>query len=173
MRRILILTGMLLLSRAAHAQWIVNDPQNTYHGILSVEQLKNTVSSLKEQRDRLDESLDFMRKVNSVIADCETVKSIISRQVSLSDKCISLISGSKLSSSTLQTLSSSMETIMSNNARLLRLSRTILSTGVKMNDAERLASLQNIERQTLEEERKISKISRIISQYERLKRALR
>lgn len=53
------------------------------------------------------------------------------------------------------------------------MSRTILSTSVKMNDAERLSTLQNIEKQTLEEERKIAKISQIISQYERLKRAFR
>ncbi|ECC9859764.1 conjugal transfer protein TraI, partial [Salmonella enterica subsp. enterica] len=39
--------------------------------------------------------------------------------------------------------------------------------------AERLSTLQNIERQTLEEERKIARISQVISQYEQLKRALR
>ncbi len=62
---------------------------------------------------------------------------------------------------------------MAGNRRLIQLSRTILSTSVKMNDAERLSTLQNIEKQTLEEERKIAKISQIISQYERLKRAFR
>lgn len=62
---------------------------------------------------------------------------------------------------------------MLNNTRLISLSRTILSTSVKMNDSERLAVLQEIERQTIEQERKVSKVSRIISQYERLKRALR
>ena len=62
---------------------------------------------------------------------------------------------------------------MLNNTRLIGLSRTILSTSVKMNDSERLAVLQEIERQTIEQERKVSKVSRIISQYERLKRNLR
>ena len=62
---------------------------------------------------------------------------------------------------------------MAGNRRLIQLSRTSLSTSVKMNDAERLSTLQNIEKQTLEEERKIAKISQIISQYERLKRAFR
>lgn len=62
---------------------------------------------------------------------------------------------------------------MLNNTRLISLSRTILSTNVKMNDSERLAVLQEIERQTIEQERKVSKVSRIISQYERLKRNLR
>lgn len=62
---------------------------------------------------------------------------------------------------------------MAGNRRLIQLSRTILSTSVRMNDAERLSTLQNIERQTLEEERKIARISQVINQYERLKRALR
>lgn len=76
----------------------------------------------------------------------------------------------KLSTSTLQTLTSSLDLVMLNNTRLISLSRTILSTSVKMNDSERLAVLQEIERQTIEQERKVSKVSRIISQYERLKR---
>ena len=66
-----------------------------------------------------------------------------------------------------------LDLVMLNNTRLISLSRTILSTSVKMNDSERLAVLQEIERQTIEQERKVSKVSRIISQYERLKRALR
>ena len=41
---------------------------------------------------------------------------------------------------------------MLNNTRLISLSRTILSTSVKMNDSERLAVLQEIERQTIEQE---------------------
>lgn len=79
----------------------------------------------------------------------------------------------QLNSSTLQTLTGSIEQIMAGNRRLIQLSRTILSTSVRMNDAERLSTLQNIERQTLEEERKIARISQVINQYERLKRALR
>lgn len=74
---------------------------------------------------------------------------------------------------TLQTLTGSIEQIMAGNRRLIQLSRTILSTSVRMNDAERLSTLQNIEKQTLEEERKIARISQVINQYERLKRALR
>ena len=91
----------------------------------------------------------------------------------LSEKCIDLVTNKKLGTSTLQTLTSSLDLVMLNNTRLISLSRTILSTSVKMNDSERLAVLQEIERQTIEQERKVSKVSRIISQYERLKRNLR
>jgi hypothetical protein len=83
------------------------------------------------------------------------------------------VTNKKLGTSTLQTLTSSLDLVMLNNTRLISLSRTILSTSVKMNDSERLAVLQEIERQTIEQERKVSKVSRIISQYERLKRNLR
>ena len=115
----------------------------------------------------------MMRKVNSVVSDCETTRYIIERQARLSQKCVDLLSGKQLNSSTLQTLTGSIEQIMAGNRRLIQLSRTILSTSVRMNDAERLSTLQNIEKQTLEEERKIAKISQVINQYERLKRALR
>ena len=91
-----------------------------------------------------------------------------------SEMCIrDRVTNKKLGTSTLQTLTSSLDLVMLNNTRLISLSRTILSTSVKMNDSERLAVLQEIERQTIEQERKVSKVSRIISQYERLKRNLR
>lgn len=49
MKKTLILGLMtLLLSGTVRAQWIVSDPENTYQGVLSVQQLKNTVSSLRE-----------------------------------------------------------------------------------------------------------------------------
>ena len=59
MKKTLILGLMtLLLSGTVRAQWIVSDPENTYQGVLSVQQLKNTVSSLREQKKILDEILD-------------------------------------------------------------------------------------------------------------------
>lgn len=51
MKKTLILGLMtLLLSGTVRAQWIVSDPENTYQGVLSVQQLKNTVSSLGNRR---------------------------------------------------------------------------------------------------------------------------
>lgn len=75
MKKTLILGLMtLLLSGTVRAQWIVSDPENTYQGVLSVQQLKNTVSSLREQKKILDESLDYMRKVNATVSNSMTVK---------------------------------------------------------------------------------------------------
>ena len=173
MKKLLLSMLVLMTAATASAQWAVADAPNLAQNVKNFSELQKQVGYLKEQKDRLDETLDMMRKVNSVISNCETAKSIIERQGRLSEKCIDLVTNKKLGTSTLQTLTSSLDLVMLNNTRLISLSRTILSTSVKMNDAERLSTLQNIEKQTLEEERKIAKISQIISQYERLKRAFR
>ena len=169
MKKLLLSMLVLMTAATASAQWAVADAPNLAQNVKNFSELQKQVGYLKEQKDRLD----MMRKVNSVISSCETAKSIIERQGRLSEKCIDLVTNKKLGTSTLQTLTSSLDLVMLNNTRLISLSRTILSTSVKMNDSERLAVLQEIERQTIEQERKVSKVSRIISQYERLKRALR
>ena len=61
---------------------------------------------------------------------------------------------------------------MSNNGRLISLVKSVLSTSLRMNDAERLALLRDIEKQTEQDERNIWKINRLVSEYETLKRAL-
>ena len=172
MKKLLLSMLVLMTAATASAQWAVADAPNLAQNVKNFSELQKQVGYLKEQKDRL-ETLDMMRKVNSVISSCETAKSIIERQGRLSEKCIDLVTNKKLGTSTLQTLTSSLDLVMLNNTRLISLSRTILSTSVKMNDSERLAVLQEIERQTIEQERKVSKVSRIISQYERLKRNLR
>ena len=172
MKKLLLSMLVLMTAATASAQWAVADAPNLAQNVKNFSELQKQVGYLKEQKDRLDETLDMMRKVNSIISSCETAKSI-ERQGRLSEKCIDLVTNKKLGTSTLQTLTSSLDLVMLNNTRLISLSRTILSTSVKMNDSERLAVLQEIERQTIEQERKVSKVSRIISQYERLKRNLR
>ena len=159
MKKLLLSMLVLMTAATASAQWAVADAPNLAQNVKNFSELQKQVGYLKEQKDRLDETLDMMRKVNSVISSCETAKSIIERQGRLSEKCIDLVTNKKLGTSTLQTLTSSLDLVMLNNTRL--------------NDSERLAVLQEIERQTIEQERKVSKVSRIISQYERLKRNLR
>ena len=173
MKKLFLSLIVLMAAATASAQWAVTDAGNLSQNLKNFKELQKQVGYLKEQKNKLDESLDLMRKVNSVVSDGETTRYIIERQARLSQKCVDLVSGKQLNSSTLKTLTGSVEQIMAGNRRLIQLSRTILSTSVKMNDAERLSTLQNIEKQTLEEERKIAKISQIISQYERLKRAFR
>ena len=173
MKKLFLSLIVMMTAATASAQWAVTDAGNLSQNLKNFKELQKQVGYLKEQKSLLDESLDMMRKVNSVVSDCETTRYIIKRQARLSQKCVDLHSGKQLNPSTLQTLTGSIEQIMAGNRRPIQLSRTILSTSVRMNDAERLSTLQNIERQTLEEERKIARISQVINQYERLKRALR
>lgn len=173
MKKLFLSLIVMMTAATASAQWAVTDAGNLSQNLKNFKELQKQVGYLKEQKSLLDESLDMMRKVNSVVSDCETTRYIIEHQARLSQKCVDLLSGKQLNSSTLQTLTGSIEQIMAGNRRLIQLSRTILSTSVRMNDAERLSTLQNIERQTLEEERKIARISQVINQYERLKMALR
>ena len=173
MKKLFLSLIVMMTAATASAQWAVTDAGNLSQNLKNFKELQKQVGYLKEQKSLLDESLDMMRKVNSVVSDCETTRYISERQARLSQKCVDLLSGKQLNPSTLQTLTGSIEQIMAGNRRLIQLSRTILSTSVRMNDAERLSTLQNIERQTLEEERKIARISQVINQYERLKMALR
>ena len=176
MKKTLILGLMaLLLSGTARVQWIVSDPENTYQGILSVQQLKNTVSSLKEQKKVLDESLDYLRKVNTTVSNSMTVKYLIERQLKLSTECGTLLTRAGkagMKSSTLSALTANVGQITSNNGRLISLVKSVLSTSLRMNDAERLALLRDIEKQTEQDERNIWKINRLVGEYETLKRAL-
>ena len=56
---------------------------------------------------------------------------------------------------------------------MITLSKMILSTSVKMNDAERLNALTEIEKEMKEEEQKIYKLSSILSNYDAIKRMLK
>jgi hypothetical protein len=67
----------------------------------------------------------------------------------------------------------SIAEILSNNNRMISLSKMILSSTVKMNDAERLNALTEIEKEMKEEEQKIYKLSSILSNYDAIKRMLK
>ena len=88
---------VLMTAATASAQWAVADAPNLAQNVKNFSELQKQVGYLKEQKDRLDETLDMMRKVNSVISNCETAKSIIERQGRLSEKCIDLVTNKKLS----------------------------------------------------------------------------
>ena len=88
-----------MAAATASAQWAVTDAGNLSQNLKNFKELQKQVGYLKEQKNKLDESLDLMRKVNSVISSCETAKSIIERQGRLSEKCIDLVTNKKLAHS--------------------------------------------------------------------------
>lgn len=96
MKKLLLSMLVLMTAATASAQWAVADAPNLAQNVKNFSELQKQVGYLKEQKDRLDETLDMMRKVNSVISSCETAKSIIERQGRLSEKCIDLVTNKKL-----------------------------------------------------------------------------
>lgn len=173
MKKLFLLPALFALAVDANAQWAVADAPNLAQNVKNFSELQKQVSLLNEQKSRLDESLDLMRKVNSTISNSITVKNIMERQIRLSDKCLDIVGQHKLSTSTAQTLMSSIAQIMANNSRMISLSRMILSSTVKMNDAERLAALNDIEKDMREDERKIHKLSSLLGSYDGIKNMLK
>ncbi len=173
MKKLLSLLFVLTIVTEIHAQWAVADAPNLAQNVKNYAELQKQVTVLSEQKGLLDESLDLMRKVNTNISNSITVKYILERQIKLSDSCLEIIGKHELSSSTAQTLISSIGQIMSNNSRMITLSRMILSSSVKMNDAERLNALNDIERKMREDEQKIYKLSSLLNNYQSLKNMLK
>ena len=164
---------VLSVSNPLYAQWAVADASNLAQNTKNFAELKKQVNLLNDQKNKLDEGLDMMRTVNQTISNSVTVKNFMERQIKLSDMCVEIFSKHKLSSTTAQTLTTSIAEIMANNSRMIALSKTILSTNVKMNDAERLTVLNDIEKKMKEDEQTVYKLSSLLSSYESIKSMLK
>lgn len=173
MKKLLLSLFVLVLVTDLHAQWAVSDAPNLAQNVKNFGELQKQVDLLSQQKSKLDESLDMMRKVNTTISNSVMVKNIMERQIQLSDQCLDIVGKHKLSSQTAQTLMSSITQILSNNTRMLSLSKMILSASVKMNDAERLTALTEIEKKMKEEEQKIYKLSSLLNGYDSIKKMLK
>ncbi len=158
------------LSLQLHAQWAVADASNLSQNIKNFSELKKQVELLNEQKSKLDEGLDMMRKVNSTVSNSITVKNIMERQLNLSNMCIEIVAKHELGPKSAQTLTTSIAQILSNNRRMISLFQMILSPTVKMNDAERLRALNDIDKEMREEEKKLYKFSSLLNQYEQFQK---
>ena len=165
MKKLFIALLVSFLSLQLHAQWAVADAPNLAQNVKNYVELQKQVDLLTDQKSKLDEGLDMMRKVNTTIGNSVTVKNIMERQIRLSSMCVEIVGKYELSSQTAQTLMASIAEILSNNNRMISLSKMILSSTVKMNDAERLNALTEIEKEMKEEEQKIYKLSSMNPQY--------
>lgn len=174
MRRLHLLSVLTLFSfEIATAQLPVTDVAANTNLIATVTTLGNQLTTLIEQKNKLDESLDFMRKVNTKITTAQSIRYISERQIRLSRQCTKLLKESGLSAEGMLSLTTTVESISSNNRRLIQLTTSLLSTNVKMNDAERLTALRDIEKSIIEDEKKIYKCSNVIREYQRLKNLLK
>lgn len=173
MKKLLLITLSLVLSAQLYSQIPVTDAAANTNLIATVSTLGQQLKTLMEQKDMLDESLDFMRKINRNVTDAKLVYSILERQKILSTKCIELMNSQKLSENSVLTLTTTVETITNNNIRMIDLTDRLLTSHLKMNDAERLTLLKTIEDDLREDERKVYKLSSIIREYSNLKKLLK
>ena len=173
MKKLLLITLSLVLSAKLYSQIPVTDAAANTNLIATVSTLGQQLKTLMEQKDMLDESLDFMRKINRNVTDAKLVYSILERQKILSTKCIELMNSQKLSENSVLTLTTTVETITNNNIRMIDLTDRLLTSHLKMNDAERLTLLKTIEDDLREDERKVYKLSSIIREYSNLKKLLK
>ena len=63
MKKLLLSMLVLMTAATASAQWAVADAHNLAQTVKHFSELQKQVGYLKEQKDRLDETLDMMRKV--------------------------------------------------------------------------------------------------------------
>lgn len=161
---------VLSVSNPLYAQWAVADAPNLAQNVKNFSELQKQVSLLNEQKSRLDESLDLMRKVSTTISNSVTVKNIMERQLNLSNMCIEIVSKYELGPKSAQTLTTSIAQILANNRKMISLFKMILSPNVKMNDAERLNALTEVEKDMREEEKKLYKFSSLLNQYEQFQK---
>lgn len=170
MKKIFLSLFVLLLSLQLHAQFAVSDAPNLAQNLKNYAELQKQVDLLTDQKGKLDEGLDMMRKVNTTIGNSVTAKNILERQINLSNMCIEIVAKHELGPKSAQTLATSIAQILSNNRKMISLSKMILSPTVKMNDAERLRALNDIDKEMKEEEQKLYKFSSLLNQYEQLQK---
>lgn len=166
----LLVLSALCFSNPLHAQWEVTDFSNLTQNTKNYGELKKQVDLLNEQKSKLDEGLDLMRKVNATVSNSVTVKNIMERQIRLSNMCVEIVAKHELGPKSAQTLTTSIAQILSNNRKMISFSQMILSPTVKMNDAERLKALNDIDKEMKEEEQKLYKFSSLLNQYEQLQK---
>lgn len=84
MKKLFLSLIVMMAAATASAQWAVTDAGNLSQNLKNFKELQKQVGYLQQQKKLLDESLDMLRKVNSVVSDCETTRYIIERQARLS-----------------------------------------------------------------------------------------
>lgn len=173
MKKLLITLLSVIAVLQVKAQIPVTDVAANTNLIATIATLGEQLTTLIEHKNKLDESLDFMRKLNTNITTAKSVKYIAERQIDLSKKCSKLMKTEGLSPEGMLTLTTTVESVSSNNRRLIQLTNSLLSSGVKMNDAERLNALRDIEKSIIEDEKKINKCSYLIREYQSLKNLLK
>ena len=68
MKKLFLSLIVMMTAATASAQWAVTDAGNLSQNLKNFKVLQKQVGYLQQQKKLLDESLDMMRKVNSVVS---------------------------------------------------------------------------------------------------------
>lgn len=152
--------------RAQISSPIVHDPKALIQAKRELDQLKDQHKTLVEQKNQLDETLNFMKEVNGLLYKLDTVKNLYEREKRLSKQCQDIIANADgLNVNVMSQFTSTMGSILTNSTRIVKMTRTILSKDLKMNDSERLQMLKKMEEELIEEEKKAYTVNNILNQY--------
>lgn len=166
MKRILLILCCIASMTTIKAQWAVTDAPALAQAKMEFDQLKDQHRTLVQQKDKLDETLNFMKEVNSLLYKLDTVKNLYEREKRLSKQCQDIISNADgLNVNVMSQFTSTMGSILTNSTRIVKMTRTILSKDLKMNDSERLQMLKKMEEELIEEEKKAYTVNNILNQY--------
>ena len=173
MRRIFLILCCLLSITSMKAQWAVIDATAEKNAIREMKELKNQHKTLVDQKNKLDETLNFMKKVNDLLYNLDTVKNLYERERRLSQQCHDILNEADgLSLEVMSQFTSTMGSILQNSTRIVTMTRTILSKNLKMNDSERLQMLKKMEEELEREEQKAFQVNRILYEYNTAKRLI-
>jgi len=157
---ILCLVCCLLLTRTAHAQWIVTDPVNLAGNIANTvkeiatasKTVKNTLDGFKEVEKLYNDTkkyYDALKKVSNLIGDAYKVKECILMVGDISEIYVTsykkMLSDRNFRPSELAAMASDYAKLLEQSGESLKELKSIVKSNVfSMNDHERMQSIDRI-----------------------------
>lgn len=157
---LLIVAGCTI--QTAFSQLVVEDPAlvaaTTSNWAESLEKTATQIQTLNEQKNLLTQTVDMYTKVSNFIKNGITVKNIIERQVNILAMVSDAFNFKKENIADMDVYNNylkNLDKIVKKSSQLTDMLNTIMGTGGKMSDAERLKFLMDIEAKTEEIEYEI------------------
>ena len=157
---ILCLACCLLLTRTAHAQWIVTDPVNLAGNIANTikeiatasKTVNNTLSNFKEVEKLYNDTkryYDALKKVNNLIGDAYKVKETILMVGDMTEMYVGaykkMLSDPNYSPEELSAMATGYAKLMERSSESLKELKTLLkNNALSMNDKERMELINRI-----------------------------
>lgn len=173
MKYILALPVIFFFTGNIRAQWVVTDPLNTAQGIINAGNTASTVNQMVENVKKLQTTLDYVQKVSATVKRARMFKDLIDRQNRLNGYCLETLEDARsLKLGDMDRMASSIQGVITGNAAVIELTAGILSSDLKMNDAERIGQLDGCMEELERQEKELSTIRQIIGHIRETRRNL-